>query len=177
MPSKKTQEITRQSILALCALWDSEGWTNQMIVDHMEAHGESTSLTTLKKIRKSGAENEGFNYNLTIRPLCRVFLENAKKPAPPEPFKVELLDGMEPSKQIQFLLDQLHEKDKQIAAKDDQLYHRAMAMMERWKVVRHLSKEVDAQKLFLLAYRLIIAACLVLAAVGFATDKLIFIGG
>lgn len=177
MPSEKTQEITRQSILALCALWDGENWTNQMILDHMEARGESTSLTTLKKIRKPGAENEGFNYNLTIRPLCRVFLESAA-PAPFVPkFDAAVLEGMEPGKQIDFLIDQLREKDMQIREKDQQLYHRAMAMKERWSIISHLSREVDSQKLFLLAYRLIIAACLILAAVGFATDKILFIGG
>lgn len=177
MPSEKWTEITRQSIIALRTLWDDEHWTNQMILDHMESLGESTSMTTLKKLRKPGAENEGFNYNLTIRPLCRVFLERAPAVPIAPNFDASVLDNMEPGKQIDFLLEQLHEKDLQIREKDQQLFHRAMAMSERWTIISRLSREVDSQKWFLLIYRVVIAACLVLAAVGFATDRLIFIGG
>lgn len=145
-----------------------------MIVDFVTANKESTSLTTIKKLRKEGAENEGFNYNLTIRPLKKLFLDDMLPPKKTEPFDESVLEGLSPQKQIDFLLGQIHAKDTQIANKDEQLYHRAMAMKERWKIVEHLSKENDAQKLFLLGYRLALAALAILAMIGFATDKILF---
>lgn len=81
MPQSATiEKLTREGIISLNKIWDEEGWTIAGIVEEMKKHGEQTSESTVQKMRKKGAENNTYNYNLTIKPMLRVFARISNEP-------------------------------------------------------------------------------------------------
>ena len=81
MPQSATiEKLTREGIISLNKIWDEEGWTIAAIVEEMKNHGEQTSESTVQKMRKKGAENNSYNYNLTIKPMLRVFARISNEP-------------------------------------------------------------------------------------------------
>lgn len=81
MPQSATiEKLTREGIVSLNKIWDEEGWTIAGIVEEMKKHGEQTSESTVQKMRKKGAENNTYNYNLTIKPMLRVFARISNEP-------------------------------------------------------------------------------------------------
>lgn len=194
--SERIEQLTRESVIALNKIWADEGWTNLAIVEEMRRHGEQTSESTVQKMRKKGAEDNRYNYNLTIKPMLRVFARISNEPVPVSEaqsaeevqlatlnntilmreadiavLKAELKaaqDKIEDDKaKIGFLKSQNEEKDKQ-------LQNRAFAMQERWKIIEALNGEKKQLSRELLFHRLALAALAILAMIGFATDKILF---
>ena len=194
--SERIEQLTRESVIALNKIWADEGWTNLAIVEEMRRHGEQTSESTVQKMRKKGAEDNRYNYNLTIKPMLRVFARISNEPvsvseaqsaeevqvatlnntilmreADIAVLKAELKaaqDKIEDDKvKIGFLRSQNEEKDKQ-------LQNRAYAMQERWKIIEALNGEKKQLTRELLFHRLAIIGFFILAIIGFATDKILF---
>lgn len=81
MPYSETIErLTREAVIALNIKWDSEGWTNAAIKQEMDDNNESSSLSTIQRIRSDKNGEKSYNYNNTIKPHMRVFFNNADKP-------------------------------------------------------------------------------------------------
>ena len=167
---EKINEQIRQVVSALNEIWDFEGWTSQRIVDYMEASGEgSVSLSTIKRMRGKDGADKGYNYNNVIKPLKKVFLETPLPAAEELKFDPTVLNGADPKRQVEFLLEQVHIKDSQINALNAQQVKRSYAMHERWMVIEWLAKEVDRLRLSTLLYRILLIIAIVAAAVGFAS--------
>lgn len=81
MPQKeRIEELTRQAVISLNKIWDDGGWTNSAIIQELEKNGESASMSTIQRLRAPKAETKGYNYNLTIKPILRVFAEISDTP-------------------------------------------------------------------------------------------------
>ena len=81
MPQKeRIEELTRQAVISLNKIWDDGGWTNSAIIQELEKNGESASMSTIQRLRAPEAETKGYNYNLTIKPILRVFAEISDTP-------------------------------------------------------------------------------------------------
>ena len=78
--SARIEELTKQAVISLNKIWDEDGWTNSAIVQELEKHKVSGSLSTIQRLRAEGAENKNYNYNNTIRPILRVFADIAETP-------------------------------------------------------------------------------------------------
>lgn len=78
--TERIEDLTREGVLALNKIWDTEGWTNSAIIQEMDKHGEGISNSTVIRLRKEGAENQKFNYGLTIKPMLRVFSRISEEP-------------------------------------------------------------------------------------------------
>lgn len=88
MPNnEKRKELTRQIIIRVKEV--IEDMTDSEVVQRMEEAGEQTSLSTVRRIRAEGSEDAGFNYNLTVKPFAKVFLELSSKPVDVEAFDSE----------------------------------------------------------------------------------------
>lgn len=74
----KKQELVRQIVQrvreVILNLSDAE------VLRRMEAAGEQTSLSTVRRLKSPDAADKSYNYNLTIRPYARVFLELGDEP-------------------------------------------------------------------------------------------------
>lgn len=74
----KKQELIRQIVLrireVILPLPDTE------VIKRMEAAGEQTSYSTVRRLKAPDAADRSYNYNLTIKPYARVFLELGDEP-------------------------------------------------------------------------------------------------
>lgn len=50
------------------------------VMRRMTAAGEQTSTSTIRRLKADGSEDTGFNYELTLRPYAKVFLELNDEP-------------------------------------------------------------------------------------------------
>lgn len=73
MPTERIEELTRQAVISLNKIWDDGGWTNNAILQELERNGESASLSTIQRLRAKDSASKSYNYNLTIKPILRVF--------------------------------------------------------------------------------------------------------
>lgn len=73
MPKERIEELTRQAVISLNKIWDDGGWTNNAIVQELERNGESASLSTIQRLRAKDSASKSYNYNLTVKPILRVF--------------------------------------------------------------------------------------------------------
>ena len=139
MPNtEKKRELTRQIIIrvkeVIADLTDTE------VIQRMEEAGEQTSLSTVRRIRAEGSEDSGFNYNLTVRPFAKVFLELSSKPV-----DVEALDSEEDKDRaaldnmIQLKNYQIDSLELQVEALQKQL---AEAESSRQRQVQHLKEQL-----------------------------------
>lgn len=78
MPSEKRKELTKQIIIRIKEV--IQDMSDSEVLQKMAEAGEQTSIATVRRIRAAGSEDAGFNYNLTVKPFARVFLELSSKP-------------------------------------------------------------------------------------------------
>ena len=78
--TERIEQLTREAVIALNIKWDSEGWSNARIKQEMDDHNESSSLSTIQRIRSDKNGEKSYNYNNTIKPHMRVFFNNANEP-------------------------------------------------------------------------------------------------
>lgn len=142
MPNaEKRKELTRQIIIRVKEV--IEDLSDKEVMDRMEAAGEQTSLATIRRIRAVGSEDAGFNYNLTVRPFAKVFLELSQKPV-----NVEELDS-DTEKDRAALENLLQLKNleneslkKEIAALEEKM---AEGKAESEKKIGHLKMQIKRQ--------------------------------
>lgn len=87
MPSEKRKELTKQIVIRLKEV--IQDMTDAEVMQKMAEAGEQTSIATIRRIRAAGSEDSGFNYNLTVKPFARVFLELSSKPIDVESLTTE----------------------------------------------------------------------------------------
>ena len=87
MPSEKRKELTKQIIIRIKEV--IQDMSDAEVLQKMAEAGEQTSIATVRRIRAAGSEDAGFNYNLTIKPFARVFLELSSKPIDVEALSTE----------------------------------------------------------------------------------------
>lgn len=80
MPKERIEELTRQAVISLNKIWDDGGWTNNAIVQELERNGESASLSTIQRLRAKDSASKSYNYNLTVKPILRVFAGISEEP-------------------------------------------------------------------------------------------------
>ena len=157
MPNaEKRKELTRQIIIRVKEV--IEDLSDKEVMDRMEAAGEQTSLATIRRIRAVGSEDAGFNYNLTVRPFAKVFLELSDKPVEVETLSTdEEKDRAVLKNMIQLKNFQLESQEAQIAALEAQIEE--MKGGEQRKVahlqgqIEGLNKILDDRKEFMKDYR------------------------
>lgn len=157
MPNaEKRKELTRQIIIRVKEV--IEDLSDKEVMDRMEAAGEQTSLATIRRIRAVGSEDAGFNYNLTVRPFAKVFLELSDKPVEVETLSTdEEKDRAALKNMIQLKNFQLESQEAQIAALEAQIEE--MKGGEQRKVahmqgqIEGLNKILDDRKEFIADYR------------------------
>ena len=157
MPNaEKRKELTRQIIIRVKEV--IEDLSDKEVMDRMEAAGEQTSLATIRRIRAVGSEDAGFNYNLTVRPFAKVFLELSDKPVEVETLSTdEEKDRAVLKNMIQLKNFQLESQETQIAALEAQIEE--MKGGEQRKVahlqgqIEGLNKILDDRKEFMKDYR------------------------
>lgn len=165
---------TKEVILALKEVREQRGLSVQRIHSMVENNGGILSLATVKRVFSAGSEDQNFRYEDSIKPIADVLLDLGAARQPSEESATgsalrELLElknaiieekiaelarvQAEAQKKIDFLREQIAEKDKQIAEKDqqiakkdEQLNHRAYAMQERWQLIQRQFAEIDEQK-------------------------------
>lgn len=157
MPNaEKRKELTRQIIIRVKEV--IEDMSDKEVMDRMEAAGEQTSLATIRRIRAVGSEDAGFNYNLTVRPFAKVFLELSDKPVEVETLSTdEEKDRAALKNMIQLKNFQLESQEAQIVALEAQIEE--MKGGEQRKVahlqgqIEGLNKILDDRKEFMADYR------------------------
>ena len=87
MPSEKRIELTKQIVIRLKEV--IQDMSDAEVMQKMAEAGEQTSIATIRRIRAAGSEDSGFNYNLTVKPFARVFLELSSKPIDVESLTTE----------------------------------------------------------------------------------------
>ena len=157
MPNaEKRKELTRQIIIRVKEV--IEDLSDKEVMDRMEAAGEQTSLATIRRIRAVGSEDAGFNYNLTVRPFAKVFLELSDKPVEVETLSTdEEKDRAVLKNMIQLKNFQIESLESQNAALENQIEE--MKGGEQRKVahlqgqIEGLNKILDDRKEFMADYR------------------------
>lgn len=152
-------EKTRNMILRLKEFKEESGLSVAEIHDKVEAKGFNLSDSSVRRVFEKGSEDRGFRYEDTIKPIV-VALFDTDKPtqevagvaeSEAEALKqlVQLKDSIareqkdEAQRKINFLKEQNAALLKQIERKDEQLNHRAHAMMERWEIMQRLMAQID----------------------------------
>lgn len=87
MQSEKRRELTKQIVIRLKEV--IQDMSDAEVLQKMAEAGEQTSIATIRRIRAAGSEDSGFNYNLTVKPFARVFLELSSKPIDVESLTTE----------------------------------------------------------------------------------------
>lgn len=184
MPSEKRKELTRQIVIRLKEV--IQDMTDAEVMQRMAEAGEQTSIATIRRIRAVGSEDSGFNYNLTVKPFARVFLELSSKPIDVESLATEEekdratldntiqmknleLDGLQTElaasrRSIEFLKEQVAFKEEQMKVKDKQLEDRRDFILRLEEEKRVLRRESNLKSIF-------IVAALLLALVLSTTDS------
>lgn len=142
MPNaEKRKELTRQIIIRVKEV--IEDLSDKEVMDRMEAAGEQTSLATIRRIRAVGSEDAGFNYNLTVRPFAKVFLELSQKPVIVEDLDSDAEKDRAALENI-LLLKNLEKESlkKEIALLEEKL---AEAKAESEKKIGHLKTQIEKQ--------------------------------
>lgn len=78
MPTEKRKELTKQIVIRVKEV--IQDMTDAEVMQKMAEAGEQTSIATIRRIRAAGSESSGFNYNLTVKPFARVFLNLSSEP-------------------------------------------------------------------------------------------------
>ncbi|MBE7018204.1 MAG: hypothetical protein E7420_08700 [Ruminococcaceae bacterium] len=178
MQSEKRKELTKQIVIRLKEV--IQDMSDAEVMQKMAEAGEQTSIATIRRIRAAGSEDSGFNYNLTVKPFARVFLELSSKPIDVESLTTEEekdratldntiqmknleIDGLQTElatsrRSIEFLKEQVAIKDKQLDDRKD--------------FVLRLEKEKNALRRENNMKTLLIFVVLILALVFSATDSL-----
>lgn len=142
MPNaEKRKELTRQIIIRVKEV--IEDLSDKEVMDRMEAAGEQTSLATIRRIRAVGSEDAGFNYNLTVRPFAKVFLELSQKPVIVEDLDT---DADKDRAALENLL-QLKNLEKEALKKEIAVLEEKMAegKAESQKKIDHLKAQIERQ--------------------------------
>lgn len=87
MSSEKRKELSKQIIIRIKEV--IQDMSDAEVLQKMAEAGEQTSIATVRRIRNAGPEDSGFNYNLTVKPFARVFLELSSKPIDVEALSTE----------------------------------------------------------------------------------------
>ena len=139
MPTEKRKELTKQIVIRVKEV--IQDMSDAEVLQKMAEAGEQTSIATVRRIRAAGSEDAGFNYNLTVKPFARVFLELSSKPIDVEALVTEEekdratldntiqmknleIDGLQSElatsrRSIDFLKGQVDIKDKQLEDRKD----------------------------------------------------------
>ena len=137
------QAHAHEIILRLKQIFEGSDLTYQDVIDLVEANGDTTSMTTVRRLFADGSENAKFSWRSTIQPIAKALFAIA------EPEKVSdigdniLQAQMDGLKQVcQFKESVIKEKDAYILELEEKYEN------ERLKV-QHLLKEVDLmQRMF-----------------------------
>lgn len=73
------QERIREIILQMKTIKEELNLSNQDILEMVEANGEVTSPTSVRRVFAEGSENKSFNFRTTIQPIFRAMLAFTKK--------------------------------------------------------------------------------------------------
>lgn len=166
MQAEKKKELTKQIIIRVKEV--IEDLSDKEVIERMEAAGEQTSIATIRRIRAQGSEDTGFNYDLTVKPFAKVFLDLSDKPvevaasASKEEKDRAALDNLLQLKNVQIktLEDQLDKEQKitaylkeqvnfrggQIISKDDQIKSKDIQLAERAEYLRLKDAEIAELK-------------------------------
>lgn len=152
-------EKTKTMILRLKEYKEQMGFSVAEIHDKVEAKGFGLSETSVRRVFEKGSEDRGFRYEDTIKPIVVALFDTdeptreASGPADSEAEAlkqlVQLKDSIaqeqkaESQRKIDFLKEQNAALLKQLQNKDEQLNHRAYAMMERWEMMQRLMAQID----------------------------------
>lgn len=185
MPSEKRKELTKQIVIRVKEV--IQDMTDAEVMQKMVEAGEQTSIATIRRIRAAGSEDSGFNYNLTVKPFARVFLELSSKPIDVESLSTEEekdraaldnmiqmknleIDGLQTElatsrRSIEFLKEQVAFKESQMKAKDEQLADRRDFILRLEQEKNVLRRESNIKSIF-------IVLALILALVLSGTDAI-----
>lgn len=183
MQSEKRKELTKQIVIRLKEV--IQDMSDAEVMQKMAEAGEQTSIATIRRIRAEGSEDSGFNYNLTIKPFARVFLELSSKPIDVESLTTEEekdratldntiqmknleIDSLQTElatsrRSIEFLKEQVAFKEDQMKAKDKQLEDRKDFVLRLEAEKNALRRESNLKSIF-------IVLALILALVFSGTD-------
>ena len=154
MPKERIEELTRQAVISLNKIWDDGGWTNNAILQELERNGESASLSTIQRLRAKDSASKSYNYNLTVKPILRVFAGISD-----EPLKVSEAESTQ-ELQLATLNNTLLMREADISLLETKLAateekNRSLAKQleeqaaaEQRKIL-HLQKQLDSQNMVL----------------------------
>lgn len=186
MQSEKRRELTKQIVIRLKEV--IQDMSDAEVMQKMAEAGEQTSIATIRRIRAAGSEDSGFNYNLTVKPFARVFLELSSKPIDVVSLTTDeekdraALDNMIQIKNLEieslqtelatsrrsvdFLKEQVAFKETQMGIKDKQLDDRRDFILRLEDEKKSIRKESNMKSALL-------AIVFVLMLIAFGTDAII----
>lgn len=139
--SEKRKELTRQIIIRIKEV--IKDMPDAEVLQRMLDAGEQTSISTIRRIKAEGSEDTGFNYELTIKPFAKVFLELSQTPVNVEDLNSDAEKDRAALENI-LLLKNLEKESlkKEIALLEEKL---AEAKAESEKKISHLKTQIEKQ--------------------------------
>lgn len=139
--SEKRKELTRQIIIRIKEV--IKDMPDAEVLQRMLDAGEQTSIATIRRIRAVGSEDSGFNYNLTVKPFAKVFLELSQKPVIVEELDSDAEKDRAALENILLLKNLENESlKKEIALLEEKL---AESKAESEKKIGHLKTQIEKQ--------------------------------
>lgn len=136
------QQRIREIILQLKTIKEDKDLTNQDILEMVEGNGDSTSMSTLRRLFAEGSENQSFNYRATIQPIAKAMLaiaEQEKVADVDENVLQAQLDGL---KQVCELKDtMIRELQKELDAEQRKVAHLLKQVEQQSKMLDVLLRE------------------------------------
>lgn len=174
MPNnEKRKELTKQIIIRVKEV--IKDLTDAEVLEKMVAAGEPISLSTVRRFRAPGSEDTGgFNYNLTVKPFARVFLELNDKPVSVEALTTEedkdraALDNM-----IQIKNIQIESLEAQIALLKEELLRQNKLLDERRDFIHDLQRVQNRFRKTTIILVGLLFLCLVVVIIALATDAVL----
>lgn len=157
--SEKRKELTRQIIIRIKEV--IKDMPDAEVLQRMLDAGEQTSISTIRRLKAEGSEDTGFNYELTIKPFAKVFLELSQKPVNVEELdsdaekdraaleNIVLLKNLENEslkKEIALLEEKLAESK---AESEKKIYHLKTQIEKQDDLIDKLNKILDDRKAFM----------------------------
>ena len=103
--------------------------------------GEQTSISTIRRIKAEGSEDTGFNYELTIKPFAKVFLELSQTPVNVEDLNSDVEKDRAALENIVLLKNLENESlKKEIASLEEKM---AESKAESEKKIGHLKTQIE----------------------------------
>ena len=149
--------------------------TKQIIIRVKEVIEDLTDAEVLEKMAAAGSEDTGgFNYNLTVKPFARVFLELNDKPVSVDAFSTEedkdraALDNM-----IQIKNIQIESLEAQIALLKEEVTRQNKLLDERRDFIHDLQRVQNRFRKTTIILVGLLFLCLVVIIIALATDAVL----